>query len=225
MSRAAPSTILWDWNGTLFDDAWLCHDVMNWTLARRDMSPLSFERYLELFTFPVIEYYRRVGFDFERESFEEVGAEFIAEYERRRHEAKLRPDATDALDALRARGVRQCILSAYHHETLEELTRHFGIRNTFEIVAGHNDIYASGKIAQGRWLVDQLDAAPDTMALVGDTLHDADVARELGCRCVLVEGGNQPPHKLRRADVPVVPDLGAALDTLGIASSQSSPGV
>ena len=29
--------IIWDWNGTLLDDAWLCVDVMNGMLGERGL--------------------------------------------------------------------------------------------------------------------------------------------------------------------------------------------
>ena len=202
-----PEVVLWDWNGTLFDDAWLCHDVMNGVLARRDMPTLSFEEYRQVFTFPVIEYYRRLGFDFEKESFEVVGAEFIEEYERRRLECSLRPEVPEILETLDKRGHRQAILSAYHHETLEELTHHFGIRHHFEHIAGHHDIYAAGKLAQGKRLLETLAADRKDILLVGDTAHDAEVAEELGITCILVEGGNQVRTTLESRKVPIAPSL------------------
>jgi phosphoglycolate phosphatase len=29
--------IIWDWNGTLIDDAWLCVDIMNKILEKRNL--------------------------------------------------------------------------------------------------------------------------------------------------------------------------------------------
>lgn len=214
MQHPDVTTVLWDWNGTLFNDAWLCHDVMNTTLKQRNMPELSFEAYLDVFTFPVIEYYRRLGFDFEQEPFEVVGAEFIAEYERRRTEARLREDALACLESVRGRGLQQCILSAYQTETLESLTTHFDIRSYFDHVAGHRDIYAHGKVPQGRWLLEQLDAQPANMVLIGDTVHDAEVAAELGIGCRLVAGGNQPRCKLEAIGVPVFDSLTDVLSSL-----------
>lgn len=57
--------IIWDWNGTLLDDVGLSLEAINIVLARYNLPPLRKERYLEIFTFPVIEYYRELGFNFE----------------------------------------------------------------------------------------------------------------------------------------------------------------
>ena len=59
MERSKYKHIIWDWNGTLLDDAWLCVDVINGVLSRRNMSTISLRQYQELFNFPVIDYYVR----------------------------------------------------------------------------------------------------------------------------------------------------------------------
>jgi phosphoglycolate phosphatase len=41
--------IIWDWNGTLFDDAWLCVDIMNILLQRRNKPLITYPQYLEIF--------------------------------------------------------------------------------------------------------------------------------------------------------------------------------
>ena len=50
--------------------------------------------------------------------------------------------------------------------------------------------------------------------LIGDTLHDTEVAGEAGIRCLLVEGGHQAREVLDTAGVPVFASLTAATDHL-----------
>ena len=64
--------IIWDWNGTLLNDNWLCVDVINTLLKKRGMPLTTLNTYKEIFVFPVIEYYHKLGFEFTDESFEEV---------------------------------------------------------------------------------------------------------------------------------------------------------
>jgi phosphoglycolate phosphatase len=203
--------IIWDWNGTLFDDAWLCVDVMNGLLKRRGLPALTQERYQQAFDFPVSAYYRRLGFDLEKESFEALGAEFMAAYERRRHEAHLQPDAGRVLESLRATGMSQSVLSAYRHETLEEVLRFFGLRAFFDIVIGADDIFGHGKVGQGRVLMDRLKLSPKTIAMIGDTVHDSDVAREIGVACFLIPSGNHTRARLETCGVPVLGSLAELL--------------
>jgi len=70
------TTIIWDWNGTLLDDAEICLEAINIMLKKRHLPELSMERYRDVFTFPVIEYYREVGFDFTLEAWDPVATEF-----------------------------------------------------------------------------------------------------------------------------------------------------
>ena len=45
--------IVWDWNGTLLDDLWLCIESINFVLESRGMSQVDKESYKSIFTFPV----------------------------------------------------------------------------------------------------------------------------------------------------------------------------
>ena len=53
------NVILWDWNGTLLDDVEVCIESMNSMLSKRKKPLLTREHYKEIFTFPVIDYYRK----------------------------------------------------------------------------------------------------------------------------------------------------------------------
>ena len=65
-----PDVILWDWNGTLLDDARLGLDALNRLLARFGYSQrYDMDTYRKIFGFPVEEYYLRAGMDFSRHTF------------------------------------------------------------------------------------------------------------------------------------------------------------
>ena len=199
--------LVWDWNGTLFDDAWLCVEVMDGLLRARGLPGLTPERYAELFDFPVRDYYVRLGFDFVRDPFEIVGAEFIRIYEGRRLECGLQPGARETIGALHAAGIGQSVLSAYRHETLDELLRHFGLLDCFEHVVGGDDIYAHGKRDQGLALLGRIGVAPGDVLVIGDTVHDAEVAAAMGADCRLVPCGHQSRAKLVATGACVVDSL------------------
>ena len=208
--------IFWDWNGTLLNDAWLCRDVMNGMLRKRCMPEMTAERYMQIFDFPIIRYYERIGFDFSKESFEALGMEFIEGYEKRRAEASLYQDVRDCLETVRSRGVGQSILSAYKHDTLITLVKDHGLDAFFKTLHGHQHIYPVGKAPQGREALEEHGLDPGETVLIGDTLHDAEVAKELGMNCVLIPGGNQPVEMLKAIGVPCVSSREEALDLLFI---------
>lgn len=167
------------------------------------MDLLSAERYQEIFDFPILSYYERIGFDFELESFEKLGLEFIEGYELRRAEASLYEDVREVLSQVRDFGWGQSILSAYKHDTLVTLVNAHGLDRFFHNLHGHHHIYPAGKAPQGKAALDALGIDPASTVLIGDTVHDAEVAEELGMQCVLIPGGNQPEVKLRAVGLPM----------------------
>ena len=92
--------IIWDWNGTLLNDAWLFVDIMNDVLINRNMNTITVEKYREIFSFPVKDYYKKLGFDLNKESFHKSGMEFIKAYKKRRYEADLYPRVNTILSKL-----------------------------------------------------------------------------------------------------------------------------
>lgn len=200
--------VIWDWNGTLLDDAWLCREIMNGQLRKRGLPMISQERYEAVFDFPVERYYRTVGFDWEKESFAEAGTEFIVEYEKRKKECRLQIGAKELLKKIEQAGMTQAVLSAYSHQTLEEFLGHFGVRDHFRSVVGNRDHYAAGKVEQGMEMLKELHVRPQETALIGDTTHDAEVARAMGVDCYLIPGGHNSRERLERCGVPLVAGLG-----------------
>ena len=82
MSNAAYSHVIWDWNGTLLNDVDRCIAQMNQMLKKRNKKPLSgISDYHKACCFPIIEYYKNVGFDFAEEPFEDLADEFIKLYQ------------------------------------------------------------------------------------------------------------------------------------------------
>ena len=138
--------IIWDWNGTLLNDAWLCVEILNNIARKYNKGPVTFEQYRSKFDFPVKDYYRRIGFDFTVESFETVANDYITEYNRRRFECNLNSDAANVLQTCSKADVTQSILSAYQQTRLEESVAHFKITGFFTKLFGLNDYYAAGDL-------------------------------------------------------------------------------
>lgn len=208
--------LIWDWNGTLLNDAWLCRHAANVLLERRRLPPMSEERYMEIFGFPLEEYYQKAGFRFDTESFEAVGLEFMAIYEHQLPSCHLRDGARDFLRAWRASGRSQAVLSAQQHDLLGRTLAHHRILAEFDLVLGVDSHYARGKIAQGAVLMERLRWKPAETVLVGDTLHDADVARAIGVDMILLDGGNQSVPRLAASGLPVARDIPHLAELLGL---------
>ncbi len=204
--------IIWDWNGTLFDDVRLCVNIINGVLKRRNLPELTLEKYKSIFTIPVENYYVAAGFDFSTEPFEKVGKEWMDEYESRKFESGLSKGAIEVLNYFKNQGIKQSILSAYKQDTLYAIIDHFNLNEFFESVVGLDHIYATSKVDLGYELIKNIDAPREKTLLIGDTVHDFEVASELGVKTVLLASGHQSKEKLVRCGVPVLNSLSELLN-------------
>jgi phosphoglycolate phosphatase len=199
--------IIWDYNGTLLNDVELCVEVINGMLEKRGLPVMTLQTYRELFDFPVKDYYARIGFDFIKEAFEIVGTEFIVEYDNRQKTSMLHEGVVELLHKIKSHGIKQSVLSARKEEQLLEEMRHFGIHDCFEYITGLDDHYAGGKTENGFNLISKIGLPKNKILLIGDTKHDAEVARETGIDCLLTANGHHTREKLESCGVPVCDDL------------------
>ncbi len=199
--------IVWDWNGTLFNDVDLCLDIINNVLNKQGISSLSLEKYREIFGFPIMEYYLKAGLDFNKTSFEVLGKEFMDEYEARKHESEIFSNARYILAEISKLNKAQSVLSAYPHNTLVEIIKLNKLDNYFDELAGLDNIYAASKTELGKKLVKRLQNPPEEIVLIGDTIHDYEVANEMGVDCILIAQGHQNKERLEKCGVRVAKDL------------------
>ena len=209
MANTRYNHIIWDWNGTLMNDTWLCVEVLNSILQSRQMPSVSRESYRAQFDFPVIEYYERLGFDLVTEPFEDLSVEFNNEYDRRREECLLHEDAWTILESHAQAGRSQSILSASHHERLAEIIEYYELTSFFHHLLGLENVHAEGKIDLGRQCINAIDHDRQEILLIGDTVHDFEVASACGIDCILVSHGHQHHDKLDTCGVPVFESLRA----------------
>ena len=195
--------IIWDWNGTMLDDRWLTIAAMNIVLARRNMAELTEDLYLQLFTSPVIEYYQRLGFDFDKEPFSVSGSEFINEYNARAFEPQLHDGIIDLIAELNENGVSHSILSASSQKILNKLAKHHNINHYFIAVLGQDNHYAYGKIETGKMWINKLGIAPKNTLFIGDTEHDLEVANAIGSHCALLSWGHSSTERLENRGINV----------------------
>ncbi|HPE86198.1 MAG TPA: HAD hydrolase-like protein [Bacteroidales bacterium] len=207
-------TILWDWNGTLLNDTEICIQVMNAMLKKRNKPLLSPKHYQEVFTFPVSEYYQRIGWDFRVEPFEEIGLEFIKEYTERLPEAELFPEAKEILRAINSSGVQQHILSAMEKNSLVKSVEKRGIASYFDCIHGIDNHYAGGKKELAANLMARGFFHAGGTLIIGDTLHDADIAGFLHTQCLLVANGHQSHSRLSTSKYKVISNLYAIRDLI-----------
>lgn len=199
--------IIWDWNGTLFNDVELCANIMNKLLGEANLPKISVAEYRNVFTFPVIDYYKALGHDVGAENWEKISHQFISEYEASKYEFTIYSDAEKVLKEIYSSGIPQSILSAYKQDTLDELVGHFNLSKYFIRLVGLDNIYAASKLDNGLKWMKELGFKQGEVLMVGDTLHDYEVAKAIGADSVLLSLGHQSKEKLDGCKITIIDSL------------------
>ena len=208
--------VIWDFNGTLLDDTLLCWRIGNEMLEADGREPISLARYKEWLEYPILRYYEKLGYHFTPEEFAQVSEDYHRVYDSRRHEAGLQEGVADALVAFRDAGLTQSVLSAYHQAGLDDAVEMLGIRDFFIDIVGLSDKLADGKVKTALDWIESRDMTPAEIVMVGDTLHDAEVAGALGCGCVLYSGGHNDRGRLSATGLPVIDHMDELMPLLGV---------
>lgn len=195
--------IIWDWNGTLWNDTELCTEINNHMLQRRGLPGITVDTYRAKLCFPVDQYYSQLGFDYAKDSYKKLAEEFIAEYTDRRYECPLHDGARELIAELQSLEISQAILSAYQHDALMQAMNHFELLAYFDAVIGLNDIYAAGKVENGLKYIETLGIEKSDVLFIGDTIHDFEVAQAMGVNCILIACGHNSRPRLEACGVPV----------------------
>lgn len=206
------STIIWDWNGTLLDDVDICVDTINVLLVKYKKKPISKESYKKLFTFPVQNYYSKLGFDFSLENFKKIADEFIFEYNSRLPSCHLFFGVKENLQYFSRSGYRQVIVSAMEQGILIKSVKEKGIGGFFHSIVGLTNNLADSKAIFAKNFVEKYNLDPEKTWFIGDTNHDYEISQECGCNHVLIASGHQNYEKLTSITEFVVKNLSEIKD-------------
>ena len=182
--------VLWDWNGTLFNDVEAGMNAANAMLRRRGIPEITLERYRASFGFPVRNFYTAVGFRLEEEDWDAMAVEYH-DLLRGDPSQRLRDGALEALELVKSSGAGQSVISALRQDMLDEDTARAGVRRYMDRIYGVDNLDGATKLSRARELVAELGLAPGGAVMVGDTLHDLETAREVGAACILADVGHQ----------------------------------
>ena len=204
--------LIWDWNGTLLDDVTAAVGALNRMLVKRGAAPITVEHYRRRFGFPVRPFYSELGVDLKKWDWDEICEDFhnfILE-----EPQCVRSDARSALELAKSYGFRQSVLSALRQDKLESAIGAAGFREFFDFVYGVDNLDGASKLQRGRELMAKIGGGESTV-FIGDTLHDAEVAKELGAECVIVSCGHQTPERLAASGCHVTGSLMDAVRHVG----------
>ncbi len=189
--------IIWDFNGTILDDVGAGIESVNIMLKKYGIKEIEGpDAYRKVFGFPVKDYYEKIGFDFSRISYDELAVEWVNLYLEHTKNPLLMPGVGDLLEYNKNIGANQLVLSACEITMLKDQLEQLGVKDYFTEIIGLCNIHAAGK---GELAKKWRENNPDARALlIGDTIHDFEVAEILGADCALYTGGHQDRERLSK---------------------------
>jgi phosphoglycolate phosphatase len=199
--------IIWDWNGTILDDSWLCVDIINKMLCKRNMPQITEQQYSEIFQFPAKTFYEKIGFDFNHHSIENLSNEYIKKYEKEKFKCNTRSCFHKLQPILNQNNIKQSILSAYVEKYLNNILVHHNMHDIFTHISGLNNCLAESKIKNGIALIEKINIPKDECLFIGDTIHDLETAEAMGIECVLIPSGHNSEERLKNKTDKIITNL------------------
>jgi phosphoglycolate phosphatase len=212
-SKKYYKNIIWDWNGTLLDDIQVCSDLVNSGLEKIGRPRYCLQQQREMYAIPIIKYYESFGVT--PEEYRNIAGDFLDKHKSLLPSISLRSKIIDALTYAKSNNIKQYVLSSHLQDHIEEGLALKEIKHYFDAVYGLPQ-GSSGlpKSEIGRKLIVQHEIIPNETVLFGDSVHDYEVAQEIGVDCVLVAGGHQCDKKLRATGARVVEDTSQIISIL-----------
>jgi phosphoglycolate phosphatase-like HAD superfamily hydrolase len=207
--------VVWDWNGTLFDDVEAVVAATSEIFAPYGLGPFGLDDFRAFYTRPIwVAYERLLGRPLADGEFERLDGSWHDNYHRLMERCGLAADARPTIDLLTAAGHTQSLLSMWRHERLVPTVTRLGLADAFRRVDGLRVAEEAGGHKAGLLLrhLAGLGIDPADVIMIGDSADDAIAAREAGARAVLYTGGMTARAALERLGVPVVTRLADAVD-------------
>ena len=206
--------VFFDFNGTIINDLVLCYDLLNEFLIEQEKEKISLERYKDIFRFPIKEYYKLAGIDFNIESYESLSIKFIKKYQPASLECGLYDAVIPTLEKLNGKGIKCYIISASEKNNLIEQCKSYDIVKYFVDILGIENIHAKSKVDIAVNYINEKKLNKDEVLFIGDTLHDKEVADAMGVKSCLVSCGHQSIKVLNAAGVDIYDDVSGVLEEL-----------
>ena len=211
--------IVWDWNGTLLNDVGAVYLIFLDLLNSCGIESMPIDEYRHKMHHPLKDFYAECGIDFNKLSYEDILKNFYKNYNEVEPECRLFEDVVPTLEYFKSLGVSQSILSALEMDYLKRSVAARGITSYMTEVSGVPE-GSSDKLEVAREWMKRQPYQANEILWVGDTDHDAEVAKSLGVDCILISRGAIHADSLMRFNVPVLGNLKAL--TIYLSGMQSA---
>ncbi|MDO8487103.1 MAG: HAD hydrolase-like protein [Candidatus Curtissbacteria bacterium] len=195
--------VAFDWNGTILSDTVACLVGDDAALVALGYKPISLKKFQETFEVPLVNFYTKIGVNpkIPKAKLEKSETIFHETYEARAANSRTRAGTRSLLKWLKAHNIPSVIFSNHIRYQIIKHLKRLKIEEYFAEVIGNGQtneiIFNRGK---GEKLMDYLKAKkinPAEILIVGDTVEEIEIARELGAIAVAITNGYNSTKRLK----------------------------
>lgn len=197
--------VAFDWNGTLLADTLPIYQADAQVCKFLNLRIPTFKEFTEVFDIPVKNYYIHLGAKekdllAKAQAIENIFHNF---YEQRIKSVRTRAHTKPLLNYLKEEKINALIFSNHLKEKISEQLLKFKIDKYFDVVLGNTDMTtAFKKRAKNEMLKQYLDnqkIKPSEVLIVGDTIEEIHIARQIGTKVASITHGNCSTKRLKEA--------------------------
>lgn len=195
--------VVFDWNGTLFSDANACMAADNHILKFYGGKPVNLKTFRETIIIPARDFYVRHGVKIDRliKNSEEQGEVFHSFYEERAKKCRARKGAREILKWLKSNSVNSIILSNHTTRGIAFQLDRLKFGGYIETVLANSELDTAmkkrNKFEKLKDYIKTKNYGKDEILIVGDSPEEAEIAKGLGIKSVLITDGYYSNSRLR----------------------------
>lgn len=198
--------VIWDWNGTLIDDAHIACGAVNDILDDLGRKNIDMDDYYHLMRDGMDHYYDYLFYP-EKAPFDKLAVWFSKYYDERVKKAALHDGADKVLKALKKMGIMQSVVSSSHKDKVRRDVSAFGIDMYFDEILGADDYLVGSKTERAKLYLEKKGISPGRTLFVGDMTHDRDTAAGVGAEYVIIPKGHQSAALLESKGLRLISDI------------------
>lgn len=198
--------VVWDWNGTIVDDVNASLMSVNDMLIKRNMPIITIEQYHSYLDTPISKFYEHL-FDLNQITFDVIQKEFNSGYAKHIKENPLNDGSLEIMQLLKEKNINQVIVSSSHQDIVEEGAKRLGVTKYISYISGSSDNFVGSKVQRAKNVINKFTDDYSRVVVIGDTLHDCQLANEIGSDCILLSTGHQSKADLVSTGKPVIDSL------------------
>lgn len=195
--------VAFDWNGTLFADTIAVYESNNGVFRLFNRKPVSFRTFQKYFDVPVKKYYQAVGIpeDALNQKATQITKTFHLFYESRVSKVRTRAWAKALLSFLSKNNINSVIFSNHIVDPIKKQLKRLKIEKYFSEVLANSHIQTSfegrnKKEKLSSFIIDKKILPGETL-IIGDTIEEIEIGKQLGCVTVAITHGNCSTVRLK----------------------------